>query len=45
MVLTNEEWSELEQLKNQELEVWSQLSKWAVDRCNTYDTYYKGDKQ
>lgn len=45
MVLTFEEWSELQRLKDQELEVWSQLSKWAVDRCNTYDKYYEGDKQ
>lgn len=45
MVLTNEEWSELWKLQDQELTVWSQLSKWVVDRCNTYDTYYKGDKQ
>lgn len=43
MVLTFEEWCELQELKEQELAVWSQLSKWAVDRCNTYDNYYKGD--
>lgn len=43
MVLTFEEWCELQELKEQELAVWSQLSKWAVDRCNTYDKHYKGD--
>lgn len=45
MVLTNEEWEELHNLKDKEMEVWSQLNKWIVAGFNTYNTYHKGDKQ